>query len=223
MSTPEAVLRVESLSKRYGDVTVLRDVSFELEAGTVALVTGTNGAGKSTLLRCLAGLASFCGSASFRGVDLPGDAGTRRHLGYLPQDVAFPDSVTVTEVLELFSGLRGAAVDSAGLADGFLPAADAPVRTLSGGQRQRLAIAIALLGRPHLLLLDEPTANLDAWARAELWTTLEAHRRAGTTVVIASPRQDEVPAAGNVVLELDAGSIALRDQAVALTIAGGSR
>jgi ABC-type multidrug transport system ATPase subunit len=126
-------------------------------------------------------------------------------------------------VLELFCGLRGASVNSTGLADGFLPAADAPVRTLSGGQRQRLAIAIALLGRPRLLLLDEPTANLDAWARAELRATLEAHRREGTTVLIASPRRDEVPAAGDVVLELDAGSIVLRDQATVLTVAGGSR
>ncbi|HEX9889906.1 MAG TPA: ABC transporter ATP-binding protein [Nitriliruptorales bacterium] len=207
MSTPEPALRMHGLSKRYRHVPVLDELCFDAPAGALALVTGTNGAGKSTLLRCLAGLTSFTGSAWFRGERLPGSIATRRHIGYLPQDVGFPEAATVGEVLELFCGLRRAAPDSTGLADGFVPDADAQVGTLSGGQRQRLATAIALLGRPELLLLDEPTANLDSWARGSLWETLRAHRREGATILVASPREDEVVGSADLTLNLSADPV----------------
>lgn len=200
-------LRVRDLGKRYGPTTVLEDVSFVLPAATIAVVTGSNGAGKSTLLRCLAGLASFTGLAFLD--DEPLSAGTTCHraIGYLPQDVGFPDAVTVDEVIGLFSGLRSDRLASTGLPDGFLPPGAAEVGTLSGGQRQRVAAAVALLGRPRLLLLDEPTANLDSWARAALWQVLREHRDAGATILVASPRVDEVVDDAQLVLQLTSGEL----------------
>lgn len=222
MPSPDVLLSVNGLSKRYGDAVVLDAVSFELPAGVLAVVTGRNGAGKSTLLRCLAGLASFTGSATILGTSLPGNLDTRGLLGYLPQDVRFPDSVTVAEVVALFEDLRKATVDGTGLPEGFVPDADARVATLSGGQRQRLATAIALLGGPRLLLLDEPAANLDPWAEGALWQTLEDHRRTGAAVLVATPRADEGHGAPDMVLTLHAGSIQTTDERE-LMAAGGER
>lgn len=205
-------LHVRDLTKRYGSNTVLDGISFALPAGTIAVVTGANGAGKSTLLRCLASLASFDGTAALDGDPLPGGHELRRAIGYLPQDVGLPATTTVSEVLDLFAHLRAVEPETADLPDSFLPAMAAPVGTLSGGQRQRLAIAIALLGRPDLLLLDEPTANLDAWAAGTLWEVLHDHRDRGATILVASPRTADVVDEADIVLTLADANIEATDR-----------
>lgn len=216
-------LVVSDLRKSYGPTEVLRGVSFALDAGSLTVVTGTNGAGKSTLLRCLAGLASFEGSAALDGAPLPGGPSLRRATGYLPQDVGFPESATVSEILELFSRLREADLPSTNLPAAFLPDHAAAIRTLSGGQRHRVATAVALLGSPALLLLDEPTADLDSWARGAVWEALAAHCDGGSTIIVASPRLDEVAPVCDRILPLEEGRVAEVEPGLAVVAGGGVR
>src|SRR3990170_2570016 len=153
---PEAALALETirLTKAYGPHVVLDQLTLALEPGTIAVVSGANGTGKSTLLRCIAGLIPFGGQARVAGRPVNGDRAVRRLIGYMPQSVQLPENVTVGEVVAFFARLRGVDPEPDDLPDGFLPAAERPIGILSGGQRQRVALAVALLGRPRLLLLD---------------------------------------------------------------------
>ncbi|MFA5892057.1 MAG: ATP-binding cassette domain-containing protein [Actinomycetota bacterium] len=185
-------LDVQRLTKRYGARRALDEVSFLLPPGVVVCLSGANGAGKSTLLRCLAGLTSFEGRARLAGAALPPSRETRRDIAYLPQSVALLESATVGETLEFFAQLRGVDAVASALPEGFLPPVDARIGSLSGGNRQRVALAVALLGSPRLILLDEPLASLDA-SGCEMF--LRAVRRCadqGATVVISSPAHREL-------------------------------
>jgi ABC-type multidrug transport system ATPase subunit len=203
----EGILRVDALSKAYATHTVLHEVSFTLDTGTIAVLAGGNGTGKSTLLRCLAGLAAYSGKASVCGHAVDGRPASRRLVGYLPQSVSLTDSATVGEVLDLFARLRGVDRDDALLPDGFLPPVERPIGILSGGQRQRVALAVALLGRPPLLLLDEPVANLDEHGREGFWQTLRALRDAGTAALIASPHPGDLAGIANRAVVLSDGAV----------------
>ena len=205
---PEEILKVDALSKAYSTHTVLDEVSFTLDAGTIAVLAGSNGTGKTTLLRCLAGLAAYSGSASVRGHALDGRTASRRLVGYLPQAVSLTDSATVGEVLDLFARLRGVERDDVLLPEGFLPPVERPIGILSGGQRQRVALAVALLGRPPLLLLDEPVANLDEHGREGFWQTMRSLRDAGTAVLIASPHPGDLAGVANRAVVLSDGTVA---------------
>lgn len=186
-SDPTAALAVRDLRKGFGPRTVLDGVDLDVAAGSVVLLAGGNGSGKTTLLRCIAGLARFEGTVTLEGEPLgTSDAGDPR-LGYLPQSPGLPAWATGTEILDLFAHLRGCAPDSVALPEDLLPPLDRPIGQLSGGQRQRVAFAVALLGDPPLLLLDEPAANLDDDGRAALVAILDRLRRGGTSVVIAAP------------------------------------
>jgi ABC-type multidrug transport system ATPase subunit len=188
------MLEISGVSKAYGKKRVLDEVSLHLQRGDIALLVGANGSGKSTLLRCVAGLTSFEGKARVLGTDPRSGSASRGLIGYLPQLVSLPESVTVGEVMSFFARLRGVRVrrpsDLAGavpLPEGFLPALERPIGALSGGMRRRVALAAALLGSPPLVLLDEPAASLDEEHSASLWETLEALRAAGGTALIAMP------------------------------------
>lgn len=187
------LLEIQGVSKSFGDHVVLDDVSIELQKGDIALLVGANGSGKSTLLRCVAGLTAFEGTVRVLGND-PRSAARRGLVGYLPQLVALPESVTVGEVIAFFARLRKVSVAgpeelamALPLPDGFLPELDQPIGALSGGMRRRVALAVALLGSPPLVLLDEPDASLDEEHSASLWETLQALRAAGGTALIAMP------------------------------------
>lgn len=187
------LLELDGVSKSYGEQVVLDDISIKLRKGDIALLVGANGSGKSTLLRCVAGLTSFEGTARVLGAD-PRSAARRGLIGYLPQLVALPQSVTVGEVVTFFARLRGVRVRgpeqiaaAVPLPDGFLPSLERPIGALSGGMRRRVALAVALLGSPPLVLLDEPAASLDEEHSASLWETLQALRAAGGTALIAMP------------------------------------
>jgi len=187
------LLQIRGIKKSFGEHVVLDDVSLKLKSGDIALIVGANGSGKSTLLRCVAGLTSFDGSAQILGAS-PRTAARRGLIGYLPQLVALPESVTVGEVVAFFARLRGVSVSrptelaaAVPLPDGFLPALELPIGTLSGGMRRRVALAAAIIGSPPLVLLDEPAASLDEEHSASLWETLQALRAAGGTALIAMP------------------------------------
>lgn len=206
MRSPDTapVLEVRSVTKSFGRRPGLVDVSFVVEGPAVVAVTGGNGAGKSTLLRCLAGIARcdgdvLLGGRSVRSVD------ARRDLAYLPQQVGLPPAASVGEVLDLFARLRSTTADDHPLPDGFLPDLDALVGTLSGGQSRRVAITAALMGRPRLLLLDEPDASLDDAGQLALERTLAALHDGGSTILIATPASGALASAAERRIVLDDG------------------
>ena len=203
----DPALETTGLSKAYGAHTVLDQVSIRIEPGEIAVVSGANGTGKSTLLRCVAGLVPFRGQARVVGLAVSGTRAVRRMVGYMPQAVQLPENVTVGEVVSFFAKLRGAQADEADLPEGFLPAAERPIGILSGGQRQRVALAVALLGRPPLLLLDEPVANLDELGREGFWATLRTISAVGTSALIASPMPSDLAGVAGRAIVLEEGSV----------------
>jgi ABC-type multidrug transport system ATPase subunit len=192
-----ARISARGISKRYGDHLVLVPTDLDLAPGTIVAVAGANGAGKSTLVGCLAGVLRHRGHVERHG-----------SVAYLPQRVLLPGAATVDEVLALFGRLSGGAPDRVQVPAGFLPEGWRPVAKLSGGQRQRVALAAILCGRPDVILLDEPTANLDEDGRAAVLALLREHRHAGATVVVASPTPVDVVTSVDRVLIVSAGAIA---------------
>jgi nitrous oxidase accessory protein len=204
-------ITVENLSKRYGKVTVLEGVSFEARAGEAIALWGANGAGKSTLLKTILGLLEFEGRVRVEGCDVRRQGKqARRRIGYVPQDVVFYDQ-SVRDTLEFYARLKGVGPER--ISDliarlGLAEHARKPVPTLSGGLRQRLALAIALLADPSVLLLDEPTASLDAGAQRDYLALLALLRKEeGKTILFASHRLEEVELLANRVLMLEQGRL----------------
>lgn len=188
MSDP--VLVVSNLRKRYGSVTALDGVNFALDPGTVTAVLGPNGAGKTTTFRCILGVTTFDGQVSVDGFSSRDQGKSARgRIGYLPQTPAFSDGDSCREALEFLADLRGVEKETVkGLLErvDLLSQIDTNVAHLSGGMRQRLALAGALISDPPVLLLDEPTANLDAASRNQLHEQVEHLRDEGRTVLIST-------------------------------------
>jgi ABC-type multidrug transport system ATPase subunit len=179
-------------SRRYGAQVALHPTDFELRPGELVALVGPNGAGKSTLLALLSGaLAPSSGTVERSAA-----------TGWAPQRPAFYGKLTPGENVELFARLARVPLTAQGHR---LP--DRPAAELSAGQRQRLNLELALLGDPRALLLDEPTAALDAQRRDELWERVERLRADGGGVVFATQLRDEAARADRVV-ELDEGRIA---------------
>lgn len=196
-------LEVEGLTKRYGSRLVLDGVSFAAEPGTVTVLTGGNGTGKSTILRCIVGLASSRGRMRLGDLALPGSRRARAAVGYLPQSPMLNPTATVAETITFYARLRGSEDAVEAFDDGFLPPEDAAVGSLSGGQRHRVACAVALLGRPSLVLLDEPLADLDEPGRDMVARAVARLADDGATVLIASPVADPVIRAGRTIALAD--------------------
>lgn len=204
------MITVTGLAKRYGGRPVFDSVTFTVPRGGSTALWGANGAGKSTTLRCLLGLTRFEGEARVDGLDPRTDPReVRRRVGYVPQEFTCFD-MTVRESLEFFGDLKRVP-DSRGrevlMTVGLLAEREKPVAALSGGMRQRLALALALLADPPVLLLDEPTASLDAASRQHLLTLLGAMRQAGKTLLFATHRPEEVLALADTVLMMEDGRI----------------
>lgn len=197
----------DRIVKRYGAVTAVNSLSFEVVEGETFALIGPNGAGKTTTLKILLGLTRPDeGSVALGRSGLPPhDARARHNLGYVPQRVEFPPSRTVREVLELFAEIRGlprGATDRALERVGLTHVAGRRASELSGGYTQRLALAQALVGDPALLVLDEPTASLDPEATWEFRTLLGQLQREGKTVVLSSHLLSEVERVADRVLIL---------------------
>lgn len=197
-TTPQATaLRIRDLTTGYGEAPILDDICLELAAGEAVALWGENGAGKTTLLRAILGLIPHQGTVEVLGIDTKRDPrAARSRIGYVPQDVRLEDA-TIRDVMHTYASLRGARRDEANdLLERLGLSEHAQKRTseLSGGLRQRLALALALLGDPHVLLLDEPTANLDAAAREAYLKELQALTRRGKAILFTSHRTDEVVA-----------------------------
>jgi ABC-2 type transport system ATP-binding protein len=196
-----AALEVRGLIKRYGDREALRGVSFEAQAGELVAITGPNGAGKTTLLSILAGIATSDGGE----VQLPGGA-----IGWVPQQAALYRRLTVAENLLLFARLEGhedprASAEEMLTLTGLTERRDEIVARLSGGNQQRINIAIGLLSRPLVLLLDEPSVGLDPRQRARLWEFVSGLADGGTTVIFSTHDIQEAERYGGRLLVLADG------------------
>jgi ABC-type multidrug transport system ATPase subunit len=215
------MIRADQIVKRYGAVTAVDRLSFQVEEGETFALIGPNGAGKTTTLKILLGLTRpDAGSVLLGRPGLPPhDARARHNLGYVPQRVEFPPARTVREVLTFFAEIRGlprAATDRALERVGLTHVAERRASELSGGYTQRLALAQALLGDPALLVLDEPTASLDPEATWEFRTLLGQLQRERKTVVLSSHLLSEVERVADRVLILVDGRQAALERLVDL-------
>ena len=203
------VLEVKNLSRSFGDVKALKNLSFELAPGEGLALWGNNGAGKTTAIRCILGQVSYEGSVEICGIDVKTQGKrARAKAGLVPQEISFHDDLTVSDTMQLYIRLRKASRDEGAVLlerMSLTPHLAKQVRQLSGGLRQRLALAIALLGDPPVLLLDEPTANLDASARQDFLGLLEGLKAEGKALVFASHRPGEVLRLADRVILLDQG------------------
>ncbi len=205
------MIKVSQVTKRFGRVVAVDQLSFELDNAESIALWGSNGAGKTTLIRCLLGVFPFHGSVTINGIDV-GNHGkqTRSLVGYVPQELAFHDDARLGSSMLFFAGLRKvdrhAAANSLSMV-GLQGHERKRVRDLSGGMKQRLALAIALLADPPVIVLDEPTSNLDASGRGEVVQTLCRLRDAGKTLVFASHRPDEVITLASRVLVMEHGKL----------------
>lgn len=206
------MIAANNLTKRYGKVAALNAVSFTIRAGESIALWGANGAGKTTTLRCLLGVQGFEGELVVNGIDVrkQGKA-ARAAIGYVPQETAFYD-MSVLETLQFYARLKKAAQQRVGevLEQVQLDSHSAKrVNMLSGGMKQRLALAVALLADPPVLVLDEPTANLDVQAQRDFIHTIQSLNQSGKTIVFSSHRLDEVIALSSRVLVLADGRLTL--------------
>lgn len=189
------MIKVEHLTKRYGSVLALDDLSVEIRQGTVCGLIGPNGAGKTTLLRILAALTSpTAGQVWLDDEEVTrSPAAIRRKVGYMPDFFGVYPDLTSAEYLEFYAGISGVARRKlAGTIADLLELVnlsskhDAPVETLSRGMKQRLCLARALIHDPRILLLDEPASGLDPGARVEFRELLRSLQSMGKTIVVSS-------------------------------------
>jgi ABC-2 type transport system ATP-binding protein len=210
-NAPDEVVAVRDLRRHYGDTEVLRGISFEVRRGELFGLLGTNGAGKTTTVEILQGLRRpDGGSASVLGLD-PQRAGDelRRRIGSQLQDAALPDRMRVHEALALFAALHPspAPLDELAAEWNLTHLLRRYFGSLSGGERQRLFVALALVGRPELVFLDELTQNLDPVGRRHTWEVIRRVRDAGTTVVLVTHDVEEAERLCDRLVVLDRGAI----------------
>ena len=195
----ESIVKVEGVSKHYGSVQALDDVSFEVRPGEIFGLIGPDGAGKSTLFRMLATLlCPESGRITVDGLDVVGDyRKLRACVGYMPGRFSLYPDLTVEENLNFFATLFGTSVrENYHLVEDIYKQIE-PFKTrragkLSGGMKQKLALSCALIHKPVVLLLDEPTTGVDPVSRKEFWEMLRRLKREGITIIVSTPYLDEI-------------------------------
>jgi ABC-2 type transport system ATP-binding protein len=217
MASPtEPAISVSGLVKHFGDVRALDGVDFEARPGTVLGLLGPNGAGKTTAVRVLTTLLRpDAGTIRVAGLDAVRDAAElRRHIGLAGQYAAIDENLTGLENLTMVGRLYGrrrgeAQARGRELLERFdlVDAADRPARTYSGGMRRRLDLAAAMVARPPVLFLDEPTTGLDPRSRLELWRTIEELVADGTTVLLTTQYLDEADRLAHRIAVIDKGKV----------------
>jgi ABC-2 type transport system ATP-binding protein len=216
----EPIITVRDLRKRYGSLTAVDGVTFDVAEGEVFGILGPNGAGKTTTLEMIEGMRPIdSGEAVIDGVDVRRDPReVKRRIGIQLQASAFFDELTLVELIDLFGRLYGRAVDPMKLLAEveLTEKAKSQVRTLSGGQKQRFSIASALVNEPRVLFLDEPTTGLDPQARRHLWALVRTLRDRGHTVVLTTHYMEEAEELCDRVAIMDGGRIIALDPPQAL-------
>lgn len=187
-------IAVDGLHKRYGDIVAVDDVSFEVSAGEVFVVLGRNGAGKTTLVEMIEGLRSpDGGTVSVLGDD-PTSAAVRSVIGVMPQRGDLYAGIRTEEAIALFASFYPEHRDPGELIAllDLERVRRSTYRRLSGGEKRRLSLALAIVGRPKVAFLDEPTSEMDVEGRATTWNLVRRMREQGSTVVLTSHELDEV-------------------------------
>jgi len=216
---------VDHVTRRFGAVVAVDDVSLDIESGSIVGLLGPNGAGKTTLITLLQGLRRpGSGRVELFGGP-PSDYRRRQRLGSTPQETALPDTLRVGEVIEFIGRHFDDPVPVADVAEEF-GLADILSRqcgALSGGQKRRVSVALAFVGRPQLVLLDEPTTGLDVEARRTLWETLRREHERGVTILVTSHRLEEIEALAARVVVMSHGRVIADDALPAILAQVGLR
>jgi len=188
-------IAVKGLSRRYGSMLAADGISFEVAAGEIFGLLGPNGAGKTTTLECILGLTNpDAGRVEICGIDAHcAPLQAREKIGAVLQATGLQDKITPREALDLFATFYAAPLKSDALLQrfGLVEKANAVYETLSGGQQQRLALALAFVGDPKILLLDEPTAGLDPQIRRDVRGHIRAMRDDGRAILMSTHDMDE--------------------------------
>jgi len=216
-------IRVSGVTKRYGSLTALDSVDLEVERGEFFGLLGPNGAGKTTLISIIAGLVrATSGTVAVMGHDVVGDyRAARLSLGVVPQELAFDPFFTVRETLVFQSGYFGLANNRAWIDEvlanlGLSSRADTNMRALSGGMKRRVLVAQALVHKPPVIVLDEPTAGVDVELRQTLWAFIRRLNREGHTIVLTTHYLEEAQALCQRIAMLKSGSVIALDTTRAL-------
>ncbi|BBY66627.1 ABC transporter ATP-binding protein [Mycolicibacterium helvum] len=203
-------MRLRGVSKRYGTTTAVSSLDLEVHRAEVLALLGPNGAGKTTTVEMCEGFVRPDeGTIEVLGLDPVADnARVRERIGVMLQGGGGYPAARAGEMLQLVAAYAAHPLDPAWLLDtlGLTDAARTTYRRLSGGQQQRLALACALVGRPELVFLDEPTAGMDAHARLVVWELIEALRRDGVTVVLTTHQLKEAEELADRIVIIDHGS-----------------
>ena len=217
----DPAITVTGLVKRYDSRTVVDEVSLTVELGEIFAIVGPNGASKSTTIETIAGLRTpDAGTVRVFGHDPFGDrTAVRRLLGVQLQESSFQDKLTAREIVDTYAGLYPDPLDTGELLDrlGLGPSASTRYAKLSGGQQQRVSIAVALVGRPRAVILDELTTGLDPQSRRETWGLVEDLRDDGVTVLLVTHFMEEAERLADRVALIDRGRVVAIDTPAGLT------
>ena len=205
-----APVRLRGVSKRYGSTLAVADLDLDVQRAEVLALLGPNGAGKTTTVEMCEGFVRpDSGTIEVLGLDpVIDNAKVRERIGVMLQGGGGYPAARAGEMLDLVAAYAAKPLDPAWLLDtlGLTDAARTTYRRLSGGQQQRLALACAIVGRPELVFLDEPTAGMDAHARLVVWELIDALRRDGVTVVLTTHQLKEAEELADRIVIIDRGS-----------------
>lgn len=217
----DGAIVVERLAKSYGDKAAVRDLSFTVARGEIFALLGPNGAGKTTTVEILEGYRTAdSGSVRVLGLDPRRDgARLKPRIGVMLQQDGIYNYLTTRELLELFARFYRVPEDPTRLLEvvGLSDAAVTRCRQLSGGQKRRLSLALALVGRPELIFLDEPTTGMDPQARRATWEMLRELRERGSTLLLTTHFMDEAERLADRIAIIDHGELLALDTPAGLT------
>ncbi|KAB8196445.1 ATP-binding cassette domain-containing protein [Nonomuraea phyllanthi] len=220
------VIEVRNLRKQYPNHLAVADVSFEVAEGEIFGILGPNGAGKTTTVECVAGLRKRDGgTVRVAGLDPQLNRGELRQvLGMQLQSAALPEKIKVWEAMDLYASFYPDPADWQELLDrvGLTGKRDTAFKKLSGGQRQRLSVALALVGRPRVAVLDELTTGLDPQARRDTWELVEQVRESGVTIVLVTHFMEEAERLCDRLALIDGGSVVATDTPAGLVAQVGA-
>ncbi|HMH57758.1 MAG TPA: ABC transporter ATP-binding protein [Galbitalea sp.] len=208
------ILNITQLVVTYGTRTAVNGVSFQVQRGEIFGLLGPNGAGKTSTLSAIEGLLKpHSGNVRVDGIDIQRDPiEAKARLGVQLQASSFQSELTIEQIARLYAGLYGVVLNRSQIADGMHAIGLAgelgkPFKSLSGGQQQRLALYIAVIHKPVLLLLDEPTSGLDPQSRRQLWDRIEALRGGGGSILLTTHSMEEAQAVCDRVAIIDHGTL----------------
>ncbi|HET9647297.1 MAG TPA: ABC transporter ATP-binding protein [Microlunatus sp.] len=220
----EPAVLADDVTVRFGTQEVLSGLTLRAERAQVTALLGPNGAGKTTFLRCCTGLISPDGGRVSVLGDRPGARLVSARVGWMPQSTGAWSGITALELLHYLASLYAHPLAVPALVErlGIGPYAKTPYRRLSGGQQQTVNLAGAVIGRPEVVFLDEPTAGLDPHARRSSWELVRELRAAGVGALLTTHAMDEAAALADEIVIVDRGRVAVAGTVAELTAGGGT-